>query len=197
MLINIERRFSGHVLFSHDVEGNTLKATVEAAVKKRAYLRDAYLRRADLRGAYLRGAYLRDADLRDADLRGANLRGADLRDADLRDAYLRGANLGGADLGGAYLRDADLGGEKLTKAPLSLLSLRWPILITEAYLTIGCQRHTHEAWWNFSDDEIAKMSDGALEWWRQWKGALVLLCDAHSGKSGELQGFSAAKGEAA
>lgn len=132
MLIEIKCRFTGRVLFSREADGNTLKATVEDAVEKRA------------------------------------------------------------DLGGA-----DLGGEKLTKAPLSLLNLRWPILVTEKYLTIGCQCHTHEAWRNFSDEEIAKMSDGALEWWRQWKDALVLLCDTHSGKSGELQGFSAAKGEAA
>ena len=152
MMIEIKCRFTGRVLFSREADGNTLKATVEAAVEKRA----------------------------------------DLGDADLRGAYLRGADLGGADLRDAYLR-----GEKLTQAPLSLLNLRWPILVTEKYLTIGCQCHTHEAWRNFSDEEIAKMSDGALEWWRQWKGALVLLCDAHSGKSGELQGFSAAKGEAA
>ena len=69
----------GNVLFKYSKEGNTLKDTVEEAVKRGANLRCANLRCANLGGAYLRGA----------DLGGANLRGADLGGADLGDAYLR------------------------------------------------------------------------------------------------------------
>ena len=75
------KTWAGNLLFEYESKDNTIKKTLEEAVK---------------RGAYLRGADLRDADLRDADLRGAYLGGANLRDADLR-----GANLGGAYLGGA------------------------------------------------------------------------------------------------
>ena len=101
----------GNVLFKYSKEGNTLKDTVEEAVKRGANLRCANLRCANLGGAYLRGAYLRGADLGDANLRGAdlggaNLGGAYLRGADLGGANLRGADLGGADLGDAYLRCA-------------------------------------------------------------------------------------------
>ena len=129
MEVKIEiKSIFGNVLFEFSKENNTIKDTVEEAVRRGAdlrgadlrdaYLRDAYLRGADLRDAYLSGAYLRGAylsgadlsgaDLRDAYLRGANLRGADLRGADLRDANLRGADLRGADLRDANLRDADL-----------------------------------------------------------------------------------------
>ena len=73
-LFEIKHRISGSVLFSLETE--TLKLTLEAAVRGGA----------DLGGAYLGGAYLRGADLGGAYLRGA---------------YLRGADLGGAYLGGA------------------------------------------------------------------------------------------------
>ena len=99
-IIKIESIF-GKLLFEHEAEDNTIKKTLETAVKNGADLRGA-----DLRGAYLRGAYLRGADLRGADLRGAYLDGAYLRGA-----YLDGAYLDGADLDGAYLRGADLGEE--------------------------------------------------------------------------------------
>ena len=84
------------ILFEYKSQDNTIKKTIEKAVKESA----------DLRGADLRAANLRGANLRGADLRAANLRGADLRAADLRAADLRGANLRGADLRAANLRGA-------------------------------------------------------------------------------------------
>ena len=96
----------GDIIFIHEKENNTVKDTLQEAVKSGAHLRGA-----DLRGADLRGADLGGADLRGAYLRGADLGGAYLRGACLRGAYLGGADLRGADLGGAYLRGADLGEE--------------------------------------------------------------------------------------
>ena len=72
--IKIESIF-GKLLFEHEAEDNTIKKTLEEAVKS------------------------------GANLRGANLGGANLGDANLGDAYLRGANLSGANLRGAYLGD--------------------------------------------------------------------------------------------
>ena len=109
----------GNVLFTHECEENSVKKTVEEAVRQHVRLRGA-----DLRGADLRDAYLRDAYLRDAYLRGADLGGADLRGAILRGAYLHGAYLRGAYLRGAYLRDADLGGADLRGAILRGAYLR-------------------------------------------------------------------------
>lgn len=79
---------SGDVLYEHTCEENSVKKTVEEAVKDKTYLRlanlsGADLSGADLSGANLSGAYLFYANLRDADLSGAALRGA----------YLYGANL--------------------------------------------------------------------------------------------------------
>ena len=101
--IEIKNRITGKVLFELEREDNSVKKTLEEAVKNNAYLG----------GADLDGADLRGADLRGADLGGAYLGGADLGGADLRVAYLRGAYLRGADLRGAYLRGADLRGAYL------------------------------------------------------------------------------------
>ena len=97
MEVKIEiKSIFGKVLFEYSKENNTIKDTIEEAIKRGADLGGADLRGADLRGAYLGGAYLRGAHLGGAYLGGAYLRGAYLGGADLRDAYLRGAHLGGA-----------------------------------------------------------------------------------------------------
>ena len=124
----IKNRWTGSILFEYEKEDNTLKKTVEEAVREGANLEGAdlggadlegaYLGGANLEGAYLGGANLRGANLRGANLRGANLEGAYLREAYLREAYLREAYLEGADLRGADLREADLVGANLVGADL-------------------------------------------------------------------------------
>ena len=115
---------SGDVLYEHTCEENSVKKTVEKAVKDKTCLRIADLSDADLYGANLRGANLSGANLRGADLCGADLRGANLSDANLPGADLSGANLRGADLpyadlSGANLRGANLSGANLSGANLS------------------------------------------------------------------------------
>jgi hypothetical protein len=109
----------------------------------------------------------------------ANLRGANLRGANLKSANLKSANLEGANLEGALLEGANLNGEKLTKTPISLLNLNWPVLITCQYLCIGCQRHTHAEWRGFTDPQISAMADDALAFWRKWRKPLLAMCDSY------------------
>ena len=116
--IEIKNRWTGSIIFEYSKKDNTIKDTLEEAIRRGANLRYANLRRADLRRADLFDAYLRLADLRCADLGYANLRGANLRGANLRYADLRCADLCYADLGGAELRCADLGGAELFCANL-------------------------------------------------------------------------------
>jgi len=183
------KSISGAVLFTADVPEGT-----ESGLIARVALEQAVEARANLRGANLGGAYLRGANLRGADLGGAYLGGADLGGANLGGAYLRGADLRGADLGGAYLGGADLGGAYLGGADLGgadLGELRsiwgtsgnlrevkaiqcetYPVAYTATHMQIGCQFHTLEAWWGFSDQEISRMAGDALAWWQKWKPVL-------------------------
>ena len=125
MNIEIKCRFSGSVLFLHEHIENTMKLTVDAAVKARA-------------------------------------------------------NLAGANLARANLYGANLYGEALTKAPLSLLNLTWPVLITEGYMRIGCQRHAHSEWADFDSAAIGRMESRASYFWTQWRDVLLTMCKQHS-----------------
>ena len=62
----------GEIIFTHEKEDNTVKDTLQKAVRS---------------GANLYGADLRGANLYGADLGGANLGGADLGGADLREEW--------------------------------------------------------------------------------------------------------------
>jgi uncharacterized protein YjbI with pentapeptide repeats len=128
----------GKVLFEYEKENNTIKETLQEAVRQKTDLHSADLHGADLSGANLCGAKLYGADLRDANLRdanlfvadlccanlcGAKLYGADLRDANLRDANLSDANLRDANLSDANLRDANLDGANLCGTNLMCANL--------------------------------------------------------------------------
>ena len=190
MLIEIKHRWNESVLFSHDQEKNSLKITLEMAVKAGANLAGADLVRAYLADANLVGANLAGADLARANLVGANLAGADLARAYLANANLAGANLTGAnltsaDLVRAYLAGAKIEDEAITIQPIHISGLTWPILITDDYLRIGCQRHTHKRWFEFSDELIVEMDSHAAEFWEMWKLPLMGMCVKHAEKCKE------------
>jgi uncharacterized protein YjbI with pentapeptide repeats len=80
-----------------------------------------------------------------------------------------------ADLSKADLSGADLYGAKLYGVVGDMNRIRslqldtWPIVWTDAVMQIGCQRHTIDAWWAFTDEEISRMEPRALAWWKKWK----------------------------
>ena len=193
-MYQIKSWLTGAVLFGCDVpdahSGMAARFALEKATQSRADLSRANLSGADLYGANLCGADLSRADLSGANLYGANLCGADLSRANLSGAYLSGANLCGANLCGAYLCGANLSGadlsrakidgEEIKKPPVQIGGLAWDVLITEGFMRIGCQRHTHEAWAEFGPDEIHDMAGNATEFWEQWKAILLSICKEHS-----------------
>ena len=105
-------------------------------------------------------------------LQSANLRGADLQSANLRGADLQGANLRGADLQGANLRGADLPTDVIR-----INGMRWDVTILHGYMRIGCQHHHVDDWDKFTDDEISKMDDNALEFWQANKQKLITIAN--------------------
>jgi len=124
MNIQIKSRFTAAVLFEHDTENNSIRLTLEMAIKSGADLSCADLRGANLSCADLSGANLSDAKMSCADLSGADLSDANLSDANLSCADLRGADLSCANLRGANLSCADLSGANLSDANLSDANLK-------------------------------------------------------------------------
>ena len=149
------KTFCGKILFEFEKENNTIKDTIEEAVKQKVNLCDADLRGADLQcallcGVNLRGAFLQGADLRRADLRWTNLRGTYLCGANLR-----WADLYGADLSKSNLRWANLQGALIREANLCSASLSWAENVP--YIPLNCP------------------SEGAFVAWKKVKGKLVKL----------------------
>ncbi len=108
-----------------------------------------------LEAAVKSGAYLGDANLGGANLRGATLGGA----------YLRGANLGGATYGD---------GIPITKQPVQVFGLSWPVLILDAHMEIGCELHSLADWADFDNERIAQMDGtGARRFWTANKEPLL------------------------
>ena len=87
-------------------------------------------------------------------------------------ANLRYANLQGADLQGANLQGADLPTDVIR-----IDGMRWDVTILHGYMRIGCQHHHVDDWDKFTDDEISKMDDDALEFWKENKGKLIAVAN--------------------
>ena len=100
--------------------------------------------------------------------------------------WLSGEFLGGEFLGGNFwggdFRGGDfLGGEfrgnlwgaSISRKPITIYGLTWPVYITQAGAKIGCQTHSVAAWNTFLDSEINAMAPGALAFWRQNKELIL------------------------
>ena len=139
--IEIKNIFTGSIIFEYSKENNTIKETIEKAVKD-----GANLDQANLVGANLVGANLFRANLYGANLERANLVGANLERANLERANLYGANLYGANLVGANLFGANLVGANLYGAIKLPIYCKWTHGITENKIHIGCEKRTIEEW---------------------------------------------------
>jgi hypothetical protein len=47
-------------------------------------------------------------------------------------------------------------------------------------MRIGCQRHTHAEWAAFDEKAIRRMHAKALDFWKQWRCALLTMCAEHA-----------------
>ena len=143
MLVKIQiKSIFGKVLFELEKENNTIKETLEQAVKENANLYNANLEYANLYNANLEYANLYNANLEDANLEYANLGNANLRNANLEYANLEDANL-------EYAKNKE-------NAILPIFC-KWSYGIKGDLIIIGCKQKTIEEWdiWFNSNEEYS------------------------------------------
>ena len=179
---DVTNRFTGEVQFTAEIE---CAESAGRSIKLGLAVKWAIKSRADLARAYLAGAYLA----------GANLAGADLARADLARANLAGANLAGADLARANLAGAKwTNGAAITRAPIQVFGLDYPITIVDGHMQIGCELHTLAEWEAFENERIARM-DGARarRFWGAHRATLLALAraDKRSFEPAQLAGDAA------
>ena len=158
--IEIKNRFTGDIIFSYEAENNTIKKTVEEAVRQGASLIGASLIGASLNGASLNGALLNGASLNGASLNGASLNGASLNGALLNGASLDGASLNGASLNRASLNRASLDGASLNRASLNRASLNRASLIGAKkipFIPLACPSEGAFIGWKKVNDKLVKL----------------------------------------
>ena len=137
----------GKVLFELEKENNTIKETLEQAIKEDA----------NLINANLEDANLINANLYNANLYNANLYNANLEDANLRNANLYNANLYNANLRDANLRDANLEDAKNKETAILPIFCKWSYGIKGDLIVIGCKQKNIEEWdlWFKSNEEYS------------------------------------------
>ena len=163
MKIKIEiKSIFGKVLFALEKENNTIKDTLEEAVRNNANLEGASLYNANLEGANLKNANLRNANLYNANLYNASLYNANLKNANLEGASLEYTDLRNANLYNANLYNANLYNANLYNANLEETAIL-PIFCKHSYgikgdlIKIGCVEKTIEQWdlWFDSEEEYS------------------------------------------
>ena len=152
----------GKVLFELEKENNTIKETLEQAIKENANLEYANLEyanleNANLENANLESANLENANLNDANLENANLENANLINANLNDANLENANLNDANLEYANLENANLNKAKNKENAILPIFCKWSYGIKGDLIMIGCEQKTIEEWdiWFNSNEEYS------------------------------------------
>ena len=137
MLVKIQiRSIFGKVLFELEKENNTIRETLEEAVKN-------------------------NTDLYNANLINANLEGANLYNANLINVNLEGANLINANIEGANLYNANLYNAKNKETVILPIYCKWSYGIKGNLIVIGCKEKTIGQWdlWFDSEEEYSTRRD--------------------------------------
>ena len=156
--IEIKNRFTGKIIFEFTKENNTIKDTVEEAVKNKI----------SLNGASLDGASLNYASLNDASLNRASLIGASLIGASLIGASLNGASLNYASLNGASLNYASLDKRYLSITRIGSSNRMTTYCFDDDVIWCGCFKGTLQ---EFEDKVNITHKDNEL-YLKQYLGAI-------------------------
>ena len=150
----------GNVLFSYECENNTIKKTVEQAVKNNKDLRGSDLSGSDLRGSDLSGSDLRSSNLSNSNLSNSNLSNSNLSNSNLSNINLSNSDLSNSDLSGSDLSGSDLSGSNLSgsknkETAYLPIFCKWSNSILGDQIQIGCKLKSIEEWdIFFNSDEV-------------------------------------------
>lgn len=178
-MVEIRNRFNGSVIHSLETQTKPYKLAlaevVMDALSKGIELNDASLGRVNLSNKDLRKSNLKHCDLSRATLVNTDLRGADLEGSVLSLSRLSGANFNGANLKDVIFLGADFGSGvdaynyKFDRDVVQLRFTGQLVTIWQGYMTIGCECHTIQEWFSFSDERLNEMHGKPLDLFNQWK----------------------------
>jgi len=134
----------------------------------------------DFMDADFRNTDFKNTDFRNTDFRNTNFWNADFMDADFRNTDFMDADFRNTDFRNTDFRNTDFRntnfwnviGDGLKIKTLTLP--KYKVVIIGDKIQIGCKKYTFNEWFNFTDEHISKMDEGALWWWNKWKEVIKL-----------------------
>jgi len=136
------------------------------------------------------GSTLDDCDMSYGDYRGSNFSrcsakrtkftGSNLRGCNTVKMLIDGESLIGVDTRMVNLKGSIIDGEEVKKQPIVINGLPWFVLITDNYMRLGCERHTHQDWKNMKIKDMEKIGEIAVYIFQKYSSLLFTLCDLHS-----------------
>ena len=172
------KSISGDVKFEYECEYNSIKKTVEKAIKEICNLSGCDLSGCDLSGCDLSYSNLSGCDLSGCDLSGCDLSGCNLSGCNIRGSNLRGCNLSGSNLSGCDLSYSDLSGCKNKETAYLPLFCRWNFSIKGDKIVIGCKEKTIEEWDSWFSSTKTYSTERGTENFKQIE-AVYLACKAY------------------
>ena len=136
--------------------------------------------RADFLGKTLSGLIFDESgtSLERANFGWACLDNVHFKNISLKGSYFGGTNLSRTTFKGVNLTRCDFldctGNNKHIK---TIQAGKYIVNYTAEIIQIGCENHPIEDWFSFSDEKIARMDDGALDWWKDWKPILKQILE--------------------
>jgi hypothetical protein len=116
------------------------------------------------------------ANLARARIEGTEFHWADLEGTNFKETFLPRANFFGANL-----TDASYGSNvPMTKPPGCLIGFRWPVVLLDTHIKIGCELHLTTEWEAFSCQKIDKMHSEAQDWWWEHREVVLTLARLHA-----------------
>lgn len=67
----------------------------------------------------------------------------------------------------------------ITKCPITVYGLLWPVSITDNHISIGCEFHPIHEWENFDHKVISDMDPKAYDFWAEHRTTILGLANIH------------------
>lgn len=104
------------------------------------------------------------------DISNCDVSGLDMSNSIMRYAIMRNADMSNVNMRNAIIDNISMFNTIGNSVNIITQQLgKYMVNYTHDRLQIACKNYSIEDWFKFSDDEIASMAEGALDWWNKYK----------------------------
>jgi len=124
-----------------------------------------------MRGGVMWGGEMWGGEMWGGEMWGGVMWGGVMWGGEMRGGEMRGGEMWGGEMHGGEMRG------DITKDPIYIAGLYWPVTVCDTIMTIGCQSHPIEEWRAFTKKQIGDMDSNAHNFWSTYKDVIFTLID--------------------